>query len=100
MYKSREGCGNPLQYSCPENPMDGGAWYAIQSMGLQRLGHNGAISHFTRAEYLYTSETKLLLLKIGCYNFKLLRVIIKKITKKYIQKNKKSFLQKTTTADP
>ena len=23
---SREGDGNPLQYSCLENPMDGGAW--------------------------------------------------------------------------
>ena len=22
----REGNGNPLQYSCLENPMDGGAW--------------------------------------------------------------------------
>ena len=22
------GQGNPLQYSCPENPMDGGAWWA------------------------------------------------------------------------
>ena len=22
----REGTGNPLQYSCLENPMDGGAW--------------------------------------------------------------------------
>ena len=22
----REGNGNPLLYSCPENPMDGGAW--------------------------------------------------------------------------
>ena len=21
-----EGNGNPFQYSCPENPMDGGAW--------------------------------------------------------------------------
>ena len=21
-----EGNGTPLQYSCPENPMDGGAW--------------------------------------------------------------------------
>ena len=26
--KFREGNGNPLQYSCPENPMDGGAWWA------------------------------------------------------------------------
>ena len=23
----REGNGNPLQYSCLENPMDGGAWW-------------------------------------------------------------------------
>ena len=23
-----EGNGNPLQYSCVENPMDGGAWWA------------------------------------------------------------------------
>ena len=23
-----EGTGSPLQYSCPENPMDGGAWKA------------------------------------------------------------------------
>ena len=28
--------GNPLQYSCLENPMDLGAW----SMGLQRVRHN------------------------------------------------------------
>ena len=25
---SREGNGNPLQYSCLGNPMDGGAWQA------------------------------------------------------------------------
>ena len=25
---SREGDGTPLQYSCLENPMDGGAWWA------------------------------------------------------------------------
>ena len=24
----REGDGTPLQYSCLENPMDGGAWWA------------------------------------------------------------------------
>ena len=23
-----QGNGTPLQYSCPENPMDGGAWWA------------------------------------------------------------------------
>ena len=26
MYLSGEGNGTPLQYSCLENPMDGGAW--------------------------------------------------------------------------
>ena len=26
--KVGEGNGNPLQYSCLENPMDGGAWWA------------------------------------------------------------------------
>ena len=31
---------NLLQYSCPENPMDRGAWWTIQSMGLQRVGHD------------------------------------------------------------
>ena len=25
---SGEGNGNPLQYSCLENPMEGGAWWA------------------------------------------------------------------------
>ena len=28
-----EGNGNPLQYSCPENPMDGGAWWATVPQG-------------------------------------------------------------------
>ena len=31
--------GNPLQYSCLEDPMDRGAWQA-QSIGLQRVEHN------------------------------------------------------------
>ena len=36
-----EGNGTPLQYSCLENPMDGGAWAGgPQSMGLQRVGHD------------------------------------------------------------
>ena len=26
---SREGIGNPFQYSCPENLMDRGAWRAL-----------------------------------------------------------------------
>ena len=34
------GNGNPLQYSCLENPMDGGAWCRLLSMGSQRVGHD------------------------------------------------------------
>ena len=26
IYRCREGNGNPLQYSCLDNPMEGGAW--------------------------------------------------------------------------
>ena len=35
-----EGNGNPLQYSSLENPMDGGAWCRLLSMGLERVWHN------------------------------------------------------------
>jgi len=31
--------GNPLQYSCVENPMDRGAWWATVH-GVTRVGHN------------------------------------------------------------
>ena len=34
-----EGNGNPLQYSCLENSMDGGA-LRLQYMGSQRVRHN------------------------------------------------------------
>ena len=36
---SGEGNDNPLLYSCLENPMDGGAWWAIVHR-LQRVGHD------------------------------------------------------------
>ena len=34
-----EGNGTPLQYSCLENPMDGGAWWAVVH-GVLRVGHD------------------------------------------------------------
>ena len=41
-----EGNGNPLQYSCLENPMDRGAWWAAVH-GSQKVGHDWATSlHF------------------------------------------------------
>ena len=40
-----EGNGNPLQYSCLENPMDRGAWWAIlQGVAKSRT----QLSDFTR----------------------------------------------------
>ena len=36
-----EGNGNPLQYSCLEDPMDRGAWWATVH-GSQRVGHDWA----------------------------------------------------------
>ena len=35
-----EGNGNPLQYSCLGNPMDGGAWSRLLPMGSQRIGQD------------------------------------------------------------
>ena len=37
--QSGEGNGNPLQYSCLENPMDRGAWWAAVH-GSRRVGHD------------------------------------------------------------
>ena len=34
-----EGHGNPLQYSCLENPMDRGAWQTVVH-GVTRVGHD------------------------------------------------------------
>ena len=34
-----EGNGNPIQYSCLENPRDGGAWWAAV-YGVARVGHD------------------------------------------------------------
>ena len=49
-----EGNGNPLQYSCLENPMKGGA-YRLQSMGSQRVRHDWAtslsLSHIIKLVY-------------------------------------------------
>ena len=36
---NREGDGTPLQYSCLENPMDGGAWWAaVHGVAKSRTG--------------------------------------------------------------
>ena len=52
-----EGNGNPLQYSCFENPMDRGAWWATGHRS-QRVGHNGVTNtlHFFLTRRYCTSS--------------------------------------------
>ena len=40
-----EGNGNPLQYSCLENPMDGGAWWATVHGGHKELDTIERLTH-------------------------------------------------------
>ena len=58
---SGEGNGNPLQYSCLENPMDGGACCRLLSRGLQRVGHDWATSlslYFIRSRFLLSHRVE------------------------------------------
>ena len=40
-----EGNGNPLQYSCLENPMDGEAWWATVHGGLKESDTTEQLTH-------------------------------------------------------
>ena len=51
-----EGHGNPLQYSCLENPMDREEPGGLQSMSSQRVKHDGATN--TRALLQSGKEVK------------------------------------------
>ena len=46
------GNSNPLQYSCLENSMDGGAWQAI-SHGVTRVRHYRATEHRNTGIHVY-----------------------------------------------
>ena len=46
MHLLREGNGTPLQYSCLESPMDGGAWWAAV--------HGGAKSRTRLSKFTFT----------------------------------------------
>ena len=54
--KNREGNGNPLQYSCLENPMDGGAWWAAV-YGV--TGSRTRLGGFTFTFHFYTLEQEM-----------------------------------------
>ena len=47
-----EGNGNPLQYSCLENPMDGGVWWATD--------HGVAKSQTRLSDFTFTNPLSLL----------------------------------------
>ena len=49
-----EGKGNPLQYSCLENPRDRGAWQA--TMWSQGVGCNLATEHYETVSFLRRIE--------------------------------------------
>ena len=51
-----EGDGTPLQYSCLENPMDGGAWWAaVHGVAKSRT----RLSDFTFAFHFHASEKEM-----------------------------------------
>ena len=53
--------GNPLQYSCLENPMDRGAWQATVH-GVARVRHDLATKPPTTRFYLHCTDSLILLL--------------------------------------
>ena len=62
-----EGNGNPLQYSCLENPMDGGAWKAAGhgvAEGWTRLSNFTFTFHFHALEKEMTTHSSVLARRI------------------------------------
>ena len=53
-----KGNGNPLQYSCLENPMDGGAWWAT--------GHGVAKSRTRLSDFTFTLSVSGVSLQVHC----------------------------------
>ena len=51
-----EGDGNPLQYSCLENPMDGGAWWAAVH-GVSKS--QAQLSNFTFTFHFHALEKEM-----------------------------------------
>ena len=63
----REGNGNPLQYSCLENPMDGGAWKAAVhgvTEGCTRLSDFTFTFHFLALEKEMATHSSVLVWRI------------------------------------
>ena len=66
-YVRGEGNGNPLQYSCLENPMDGGAWKAAVhgvAEGRARLSDFTCSFHFHALEKEMATHSSVLAWRI------------------------------------
>ena len=64
---TREGNGTPLQYSCLENPMDGGAWWAVVpgvARSQTRLSDFTFTFHFHALEKEMTTHSSVLAWRI------------------------------------
>ena len=64
---SREGNGTPLQYSCLENPMDGGAWWAAVygvTKSQTQLGDFTFTFHFHALEKEMAAHSRVLAWRI------------------------------------
>ena len=60
-----EGSGTPLQYSCLENPMDGGAWEAaVYAKGRARLSDFSFTFHFPALEKEMATHSSVLVWRI------------------------------------
>ena len=62
---SREGSGTPLQYSCLENPMDGGAWQAaVHGIAKSRTQLSNFTFHFYALEKEMATHSSILAWRI------------------------------------
>ena len=60
---TQEGKGNPLQYSCLENPMDGGAWWAtVHGVAKSRT----RLSDFTFTFHFHALEKEMNPFQCSC----------------------------------
>ena len=63
-----EGNGNPLQYSCLENPMDGGAWCSLLFMESQRVGSTERLHFHFLSYHEHTPFSVMVALSIQLYS--------------------------------